>query len=335
MTRQLRYPIGRDFNALCESFQIDPRRVIGRANVAPDALDINGRGVTGVEYFSLWAAFSAELKRPDAQMFLAKAMARAPFKAPMFAFSCSPDIATGISRLSMFKPLIGPCRIMLSQAPHSFDIALHTVEDAIAMPADFALFDVIYLVEIFRNFTAEHIVPLEVRLPADATSGASLHDYFGVTPKEASVPGLTLRKEDASLPLISQNPDVWPELERNLMRKLAEQTSEAPMTIRAKQVLLEMLPSGEATIEEMCARLHMSKRSLQRYLKREGQSFRSILTETRSELAQSYLARGELSIEEISYLLAYREPNSFYRAVSSWTGMTPSQVARRANLNQA
>ena len=47
---------------------------------------------------------------------------------------------------------------------------------------------------------------------------------------------------------------------------------------------------------------------------------------TRSELAVSYLSKDELSVEEISHLLAYREPNSFYRAFQSWTGMTPLEA---------
>jgi AraC-like DNA-binding protein len=34
----------------------------------------------------------------------------------------------------------------------------------------------------------------------------------------------------------------------------------------------------------------------------------------------------ELSISEISHLLAYREPNSFFRAFQGWTGRTPQQV---------
>jgi len=42
----------------------------------------------------------------------------------------------------------------------------------------------------------------------------------------------------------------------------------------------------------------------------------------------NYLLRGELSVEEISHLLAYREPNSFYRAFRGWTGMTPVQARR-------
>ena len=96
-----------------------------------------------------------------------------------------------------------------------------------------------------------------------------------------------------------------------------------------RQCLQELLPSGRCGIEDVCERLLMSRRSLQRHLLSEGQNFRGILDQLRAEISQSYLAQDQLSIEEISYLLAYRDPNSFYRAFHSWTGMTPRQ-ARQA-----
>jgi AraC-like DNA-binding protein len=70
----------------------------------------------------------------------------------------------------------------------------------------------------------------------------------------------------------------------------------------------------------------MSKRSLQRRLKDEGLTFQAILDDTRADLAMTYLRDQNLSAEEISYLLAYRDPNSFYRAFQDWTGMTPAQA---------
>ena len=98
------------------------------------------------------------------------------------------------------------------------------------------------------------------------------------------------------------------------------------MTARVKSALLELLPSGHSSVEAVCDRLHVSKRSLQRHLKNESQSFQTILDSTRSELSLHYLSSSDLRIEEISYLLAYRDPNSFYRAFHGWTGMTPTEA---------
>jgi len=83
---------------------------------------------------------------------------------------------------------------------------------------------------------------------------------------------------------------------------------------------------GNLTIEAVCDQLLCTKRSLQRRLKDEGLSFKSVLQSTRHDLALHYLSKGDLRIEEISYLLAYRDPNSFYRAFHDWTGMAPAQA---------
>ena len=51
-----------------------------------------------------------------------------------------------------------------------------------------------------------------------------------------------------------------------------------------------------------------------------------MLDTTRADLSMHYLRHGKMSVEEISFLLAYRDPNSFYRAFHGWTGMTPAEA---------
>ena len=80
---------------------------------------------------------------------------------------------------------------------------------------------------------------------------------------------------------------------------------------------------------EMAAALHCSPRSLQRKLREEGTSFQVLLDETRSDLSHHYLKKPELSVVEISYLLGFRDPGSFYRAFQGWTGQTPADVRSR------
>lgn len=75
----------------------------------------------------------------------------------------------------------------------------------------------------------------------------------------------------------------------------------------------------------------MSKRTLQRRLREEDTTFLEVLSSTRLQLANHYLANTPLSFVEISFLLGFGDPNSFYRAFHEWTGKTPQRV-RRARL---
>lgn len=91
-------------------------------------------------------------------------------------------------------------------------------------------------------------------------------------------------------------------------------------------MLLEMLPGGRLSIEQVAQELALSKRTLQRRLKDIGTSFQEELSVVRKELALHYLEHSRVSNTEIAYLLGYDDPNSFFRAFQAWNGTTPESV---------
>jgi AraC-like DNA-binding protein len=92
---------------------------------------------------------------------------------------------------------------------------------------------------------------------------------------------------------------------------------------RVRALLLEALPSGQASMDAVAGRLAMSKRTLQRRLGEDGATFQSLVNQTREALARHYLSQTTLSNSEISFLLGFENPNSFFRAFQDWTGCTP------------
>jgi AraC-like DNA-binding protein len=198
-----------------------------------------------------------------------------------------------------------------------------------AMPPSMALMDMVLFLELVRCHTGEHVIPLEVRIPRQATGRAHADAYFGVTPQIGKYPTLILSREDAERPLITENPELWSVFETDLHRRIEQRRIENTLERRVRGALQELLPSGQSSIDAVSRKLNMSKRSLQRKLRDEGQTFQTTLDATRSELSMRYLKQGDMTVEEISFLLAYQDPNSFYRAFHTWTGMTPMQ-ARRA-----
>jgi len=77
------------------------------------------------------------------------------------------------------------------------------------------------------------------------------------------------------------------------------------------------------SIEEIADRLKMSVRALQRKLKEEDKSFRKLKENVRKGLAEKYLMDKNLSIQEISELLAYSERSAFEKAFKKWYGKNP------------
>jgi AraC-like DNA-binding protein len=124
---------------------------------------------------------------------------------------------------------------------------------------------------------------------------------------------------------------MWQEFEPSLKQRLSELDHSASTSERVRSALLELLPSGATSIEAVCRKLGTSARTLQRRLSEEGETFQTILNRTREALARHYLKRPELTASEISFLLGYEDPSSFFRAFATWTGITPEQA--RAELH--
>jgi AraC-like DNA-binding protein len=99
---------------------------------------------------------------------------------------------------------------------------------------------------------------------------------------------------------------------------------------RVRTCAMEILASGECSIDEVARRLGVSARSLQRKLSAEGTSFQKELNLLREDLACHYLTRTHHSAPEVAFLLGYQDTNSFYRAFNGWTGQTPEQVRAQA-----
>ena len=91
---------------------------------------------------------------------------------------------------------------------------------------------------------------------------------------------------------------------------------------RVRSTLVELLPGGQCTIDDVCSCLAISKRTLLRKLAEEDTTFQKQLNHTREILAKNYINHTNLSSEEITFLLGYQDTNSYFRAFSLWTGKT-------------
>ena len=126
-------------------------------------------------------------------------------------------------------------------------------------------------------------------------------------------------------PFLTSDAEAWRYYEPVLESRLAELERNATMAERIHATLVEMLPGGRASLEDVCEALAYSPRSLQRLLNKEGTTFKKVLAQTRTRLAEHYLCSSNITNAEVAFLLGYDDPNSFFRAFRSWTGTTPEK----------
>lgn len=89
--------------------------------------------------------------------------------------------------------------------------------------------------------------------------------------------------------------------------------------------LMPILHKGDVSVETVAKDMGMSRQTLYRRLKEEGETFAGLLDGLRLRMARDYLAARKVSINETAYLVGFSEPASFVRAFKRWTGQTPSQ----------
>ena len=108
------------------------------------------------------------------------------------------------------------------------------------------------------------------------------------------------------------------------MKMLAD-TVKGDLVMQVRAKLVEMLPSGECSKEDVAKELYMSVRTLHNKLEKLGKSYQLVLDETREELAGQYMQQQHRSISEIAYLLGFSDCSNFSRAFKRWTGLNYSE----------
>lgn len=325
MTQSRLYKIAANVRMTCNQLQISEARILERCRLPSDYLDSDERGVDTQTFLSVIEAFARECPDPDLPLRLGQSGTCGPFQPALLAFSASPDIYTGLQRLAVFKPLMVPVRLNFAETADAFTVGFD-IEGGHAAPKLLAAMEIIYFLDYARTFTAHQIVPRAVELPDLDYVTPAYREYVRGPIRRGPAPRLSFDMVDARRPLVSADTEFYKLVEAELLSRLNAGDADTPLGNRVRRALTDLLPSGTVSSDHIAAHLGYSKRTLQRRLRDEGTTFQAILDDTRAALAITYLRDQKLSAEETSYLLAYQDPNSFYRAFHDWTGMTPAQA---------
>ena len=230
-----------------------------------------------------------------------------------------------MQRLSDFKKLMGPLSLQVQIGADRTSATLDVAGTDRVLPRSLAASEMVFLTKLLRMGTRQEISPVEVVLGHELVHPDIYQEYFGNSVKLGKINRISFSAEDARQPFLTENVRMWESFEPVLKKRLSDLEQGESTAQRVKSALLEMLPSGETSMDQAARRLAISKRTLQRRLNGEGRTYQAILQFIRQKLAQHYLGNSAMSPGEISFLLGFRDSNSFIRAYSSWTGKSPGQ----------
>lgn len=94
--------------------------------------------------------------------------------------------------------------------------------------------------------------------------------------------------------------------------------------------IMRELPSDAWTVARIAERLGVGGSTLRRQLRRDGSSFRGLLSEIRMQVAHSILARGEGNVAQAAQAAGYTSRSHFARRYRATHGHTPRQSMMRA-----
>lgn len=208
------------------------------------------------------------------------------------------------------------------------EVVLTTETAKYELPQFLVETEFVFLMGIIRKAAKETIKPVVVNMQKPVTDIA-FSDFFGCKATPAEHDSIVFQASDLEIPFISHNESMWDYFEPELSRRLAELDIDESTSARVRSALTELIPGGACAIEDVAAKIGMSKRTLQRRLGEEGTTFQKQLNNTREMLALHYIRNTDISTNDIAYLLGYQELNSFLRAFTAWTGMNVTEYKKR------
>ncbi len=186
------------------------------------------------------------------------------------------------------------------------------------------------LVRTARSLVGRQLTPLRVALRRSQPPGTDCHQRILRAPVQfgARRDAVTFAAADCARPLDSANAELARRSDEIISQYLA-QLDQGALAARVHDLLLQALPHGEPSADDIAAQLQHSLRSLQRHLAEEGSSFEQILLQLRQQLAEAYLADPRYAIGEIAFLLGYADASCFSRAFRRWQDVSPRAHRQR------
>ncbi|MCJ1886493.1 AraC family transcriptional regulator [Pseudomonas sp. LA21] len=277
------------------------------------------------EYFRLFIGLEQLVGESQLPLRLGGAISVEAFDPSLFACLCSPNLNVALTRLAEYKRLCGPLALEVFVLDTHTEVFIECYGYDRPLPRSLCAMELVFLTHLARLATRRDIVPTEAELVALPDQAQPCEEFLGCRLQRGARNRIRFSAEDAALPFLTENVSMWQFFEPELQTRLSMLETGASTRERVRSALLDMLPSGRSSIQDVSDRLAMSKRSLQRHLADEALSYQEVLDDTRANLARHYLSRSTISPGEISFLIGFQDANSFLRAFKAWTGMTPGE----------
>jgi AraC-like DNA-binding protein len=239
----------------------------------------------------------------------------------------SPDLGTALRNLCLYFPALQDHSCLrLREDAGLMALEYQITDGRIAQRRQDAELTLAIFAGIFRRCLGSGWAPAEVQFehlrPAEAMAAESAFGapvYYGAPRNALLFPRAALRT-----PMPGANIARLPVLQTAL-GEMAAAAGPEDFIGRVLSQIRAGFAKGEAGIDDVAARLGLSRTGLYRRLAREGEDFSELTRRVRCDLAKFYAAQPGISFTEVALLLGYSELSAFSRAFTRWTGQSPAR----------
>ena len=228
--------------------------------------------------------------------------------------------------MARYKQLTSPEEIRQQMNEEEWSIHFHwlladQVEPMALIECAFA-----WVLSVARHGTGTRLSPLRMEFVQPRPHIKAIERHFGC-PVVCGAPhnAIVFRAADAQRPFVTRNAELLAMLAPQFEEELKRENGDESFVDRVRLAIQQKLTGQRPTIEDIADALHISSRTIQRRLQKEGSSFQRLLEEARHQLARQYLNNSVLELNEAAYLLGYNDANSFVRAFRTWEGVPPAR----------
>lgn len=313
---------------LRENYGVDPEPLFRRVGLDTSLMNDASARYSRAKLMDLWDAAAKATGDPCIGLTVGFSLRATSFHALGYSWIASRSLRGAMERLCRYYRVIAtvPLRVELQESGDRYALEVTYPDPRYPSPPIALDSFLASIVRLCRTATDEHFHPVEVWVdhPDFGRPDEYIKQFAAPVRFDMERNALFFDKEDLDAPLPGDNIDLVRANDR-VVEHYLEHLDPHRVATDVRKLLIDLLPTGKASQQNIAGRLNKSVSTLQRQLSSEGTTFREIQDETRQALAEEYVLDGKHSLSQIAYLLGFSDQSNFSRAFKRWSGATPSE----------